>query len=244
MKNLIQELKFPLCFAFVLFLIACEKNDSSNSNFVNPEKNDTALEKLNHSGNKTITDKTGENELSIKISSNNTSVLNDYLNSDLELVVIHSDDVLLEESFGPLAQQDESKFVLLDKLRIDILSTQFSKDVVGFYLRERINSNLLATRRAPRLVETEYVSPYVCSGGYVQMSLSKLSLRNTVRFFVEAIDEPGIETRVRSIEPSFRSPSLTIGFSDLKGVAHQWRIKLYHDASIFPIIYWTGELSI
>lgn len=244
MKNSILEPLFRLSFVLLLVLSSCDKNESPGTLVVGPERNDDSENYLKQTVTKIIQDKSGENELTIKISSNDEDILNDYLHSDLELEVIRFDDELVEEAFGSIATTTSAKNLSGIKLRVEIIKTKLNKSIVGFYLKENNNSTLLNFRKVSGIIQTEFISPSVCSGGFVQMALPSLKLRKSVQLFVEALDESNVDTRIRSIEPSYRSRLLTIGFSDKNGIAHPWRLKLIHDASIFPMVYWMGELSI
>lgn len=241
MKNL-SYLKNYLLASILIFISSCETNESNTYHQSLPDDLNQSI--LKYSEELSIFDNTGENSIRIKIQSDNELFIQEISKSHFELVTLKTSDHILENDSEVPGLQAINQNQEMDHVRLTVLQQHIKPDVIAFSIKPIQASLLLTERKSIRLIQTEFLSPYASIGGYVQAYFNSLSSKKNFRVLVENSEDPEQSPAISILKGSPADPLLITGFTDPLGIARLWRVRVIHETGVFPLVFWTGSLSI
>jgi len=241
MKNLFY-FKNCLLASLLVFISSCETNEGNTNHQAFPEERNQTI--LKFSEELSISDLAGENTIRIKIQTDNELLIQDIKKSRLELVTLKTSDPILENDSEVPSLQTINQNHEMDRVRLTILQQHIKPDVIAFSIKPIQASLLLAERKSIRLIQTEFLSPYASIGGYVQAYFNSLSSKKNFKVLVENREDPEHGPAISILKGSPNDPLLITGFTDPLGIARLWRVRVIHESGVFPLVFWTGSLSI
>jgi hypothetical protein len=241
MKNLFYFKNYFLA-SLLIFISSCETNEGNSNHQAFPEERNQSM--LKYSEELSISDLTGENSIKIKIQSDNEIVIQDIKKTRFELVTLKTSDPILENDSEVPNFQTTNQNQEMDRVRLTILQQHIKPDVIAFSIKPIQVSLLLEERKAIRLIQTEFIAPYASIGGYVQAYFNSLGSKNNFKVLVENREDPEHSPAISILKGSPSDPLLITGFTDPLGIARLWRVRVIHESGVFPLVFWTGSLSI
>lgn len=241
MKNLFY-FKNYLIASVLIFICSCDTNEVNNNHQAFPdEMNQTNFQ---FATELSISDRTGENSIRIKFQSDNETLIQDFKNSRFELVTLKTSDPILENDSEVPGFQSTNQHQAMDRVRLTVLQQHIKPDVIAYSIKPIQVSILLEDRKSIRLIQTEFISPYASIGGYVQAYFNSLNSKKHFQVLVENREDSEHGPAISILKASPTDPLLITGFSDPLGIARLWRVRVIHESGIFPLVFWTGSLSI
>lgn len=241
MKNL-HGFKNYLLAMILIIISSCETNESNNNHQVIPDEMDQT--NLPFAGTFNISDLSGENSIRIKIQSDNEKLIQDIQKSRLELVPLKTSDPFLENDSEVPSFHLTNQHQAMDRVRLTVLQQHIKPDVIAYSIKPMQVSILLEDRKSVRLIQTEFLSPYASIGGYVQAYFNSMNSKKNFQVLVENREDSEHGPAISILKASPTDPLLITGFSDPLGIARLWRVRVIHESGVFPLVFWTGSLSI
>ncbi len=186
----------------------------------------------------TIQDKSGDNKLTLRLHCKNSDLLTEYVSSEWQLITMINQDSGIEPIIVNNDYTTSISNQPIAKIQIELVKIEIQNNVVGYYIEKKFNPENLNKQYKNKYIETEFISPYESFGGYLQIASADLNNSNSIQFIAETLDDPMVEPKIGIVELIEEHQYLSIGFSDLRGVLHSWKVKVRHGLSTFPIVYW------
>lgn len=241
MKNLLYFKNYLLA-SILIFISSCDTNEGNNNHQALPDEMNQA--NLQFAAELSISDPTGGNSIRIKFQSDNETLIQDIQKSSFELVTLKTSDPILENDSEVPSFQSTNQHQAMDRVRLTVLQQHINPDVIAYSIKPMTVSILLEDRKSVRLIQTEFISPYASIGGYVQAYFNSMNSKKNFQVLVENREDPEHGPAVSILKASLTDPLLITGFSDPLGIARLWRVRVIHESGVFPLVFWTGSLSI
>jgi len=226
----------------LIFISSCETNESSNNYNALPDAVDQKI--LKYSTVVAVVDRPGENSVQIQFQSDNELLIQHIQKSVFELIALEIDDPRLENDLDVTTFQSTNQHQAMDHLRLTVLQQNIKPDVIAYSIKQNPESILLEDRKSLRLIQTEFISPFASIGGYVQAYFNTLQSKKTFQVHVENREDLENSPAISILRGTLNDPLLVTGFSDPMGIARLWRVRVIHESGVYPMVFWTGSLSL